>query len=48
MGVTFASVAPMLAMGTVFALLGAIPSLDQDRSVALYTIPGLPPASLRH
>jgi peptide/nickel transport system ATP-binding protein len=25
------------------ALLGSIPSLDQDRSVALYTIPGLPP-----
>jgi len=25
------------------ALLGSIPSLDQDRSKALYTIPGLPP-----
>jgi len=25
------------------ALLGSIPSLDQDRSAALYTIPGLPP-----
>jgi peptide/nickel transport system ATP-binding protein len=25
------------------ALLGSIPRLDQDRSVALYTIPGLPP-----